>query len=134
MKTCLLLLGVVSALAMAVRVNTDTFCMLDRETAGLMDAWTEQRNGFGGAFTAGTAMIRAASALTAAQQADTFGMPEEAGRKWNEYLKASADCLFSFRLAMGNDNSSESEEILLASFTRWLAAGEEFLNSVQSTR
>ncbi len=119
---------------MAYGVDTDTFCRLDRETAGLMDAWTGQRNGFGGAFTAGTAMIRAGSALTAARQENTSGMPEEAGRKWNEYLKASADCLFSFRLAMDNDNGRESEEMLLASFTRWLAAGEEFLNSVQSTR
>jgi len=134
MKTCFLLLGVFAVLAMAERVDANTFSRLDRETAGLMDAWTGQRNGSSGSFTSGTAMIRVRSALAAARNAEVLFMPDEAKRKWTAYLKASADCLFSFRLALENVNSSESEEILLASFTRWTAAGEEFLNSVQSTR
>lgn len=119
---------------MAAKVNTETFCALDRETAGLMDAWIELQNGSGGNFAAGTAMIRAETALINALEAETEDMQEEAEGKWKRYLKASADCLFSFRLAIRNVNSSEWEDILLTSFTRWTNAGGEFVNSVQSTR
>lgn len=129
-----MLICAAASLASAGRTDTGTFCSLDREIAGLMDAWTLSMNGSGGDFTTGTAMIRAEAALNAALQAEPDNMPEEAGKAWVSYLKASADCLFSFRLAAGGEDGTESEENLLASFTRWTTAGEEFLNAVQSTR
>lgn len=127
-------MGTVSALALAVAVNTDVFSSVDRETAGLMDAWVRVRMDERGMFLAGTAVIRAETALSFACSASTGDLPEEVAKQWKRYLKASADCLFNFQRAIGDVSCSESEEKLLASFARWTTSGEEFLNSVQSTR
>lgn len=134
MKKCFLLFAVLSLQAAAFAADTEMYCSVDRETAGLMDTWLRLKSGSGSEFIAGTALIRAESALAAALKADIEDMPEEAETKWKEYLEASADCLFTFRLALKDISSMESEDILVASFTRWTTAGEEFLNSVQYTR
>jgi hypothetical protein len=134
MEKILLVIMTVSAMAAAGGVDTEVFSSLDRETEGLMDAWVLLQNGSCGMLTAGTAMIRAEASLADAFARDTGNLPEEVAVRWTDYLKASADCLFSFGIALENVSGDESEEILVASFARWNSTGEEFLNSVESTR
>ena len=123
---------------LAQSLSVETFTTLDREIAGLMDAWvnlTEGRsNESAGLFMAGTAILRAETALEAASSNSSEALPSEVHAAWVTYLKSSADCIVFFREAVGQTYSAESEEVLLTSFTRWETSGEEFLESVQSTR
>jgi len=116
----------------------EVFSTLDREVAGLMDAWvnmTEGRSGeSAGLFAAGTAILRAKAAYEAAAISTDEALPAEIADSWAAYLKSSADCINHFREAVGSFGTAAAEEVLLASFARWETRGEEFLESVQSTR
>ncbi len=128
-------LAAVCALAGTGAVDTDTFCSVDREIAGLMDSWIAlPQEDTGGLLTAGIALMRAEAAYTSAVSMDTGDLPEEVARRWSGYLKASADCICTFRMALSSAGNPGTEDILIASFTRWETSGEDFLNSVQSTR
>lgn len=128
-------LAAVCALAGTGAVNTDAFCSVDREIAGLLDSWIAlPREDTGGLLTAGIALMRAEAAHTAAVSRDTGNLPEQVEHSWSGYLKASADCISTFRMALSSAGDPGIEDILIASFTRWETSGEEFLNSVQSTR
>lgn len=124
----------VTALAGAREVDADVFTLLDRETSGLMDAWVMIRQGSGGVITAGTAVIRAERALNEALGSETGHLPPEVSESWRSYLKAAADCLFTFRSVTPAEDPDSAEEALLASFERWTEAGEDFMHSVESTR
>ncbi len=119
-------------------LSSETFTTLDREIAGLMDAWVNLTEGCSdesaGLFMAGTAILRAEAAIEIAVTDNCEALPSEVSLSWTSYLKSSADCITFFREAVGKPHSAESEEILLASFARWETSGEEFLESVQSTR
>ncbi len=119
-------------------LSSETFTTLDREIAGLMDAWVNLTEGCSnesaGLFMAGTAILRAEAAIEIAVSDNSEALPSEVYLSWISYLKSSADCINLFREAVGKPQSAESEEILLASFARWETSGEEFLESVQSTR
>ncbi len=128
-------LAAVCALAGTGAVDTDAFCAVDREIAGLMDSWIAlSMEDTGGMLTAGIALIRAEAAHAAAASRDTGNLPEEVEHSWSGYLKASADCICTFRTALSSAGNPGIEDILIASFTRWETSGGEFLNSVQSTR
>jgi len=103
-----------------------------------MDAWVYMteggNNSSAGLFMAGTAILRAEAAFEVAVQSDNDLLPVEVIESWTAYLKSSADCINMFRRAVGSLTTSEAEELLLASFARWETAGEELLESVQSTR
>lgn len=103
-----------------------------------MDAWVNMIEGRGnesaGLFMAGTAILRAEAAFEASILTDYQAFPPEVLISWSAYLKSSADCINIFRKAVGSSDTAAVEEILLASFTRWETTGEEFLESVQSTR
>jgi len=126
------------ALAFSQPLSTEEFSTLDREVAGLMDAWISvSEDGSGetpGVFAAGTAVLRAKAALETALLCDTGELPPEAGSSWIRYLKSSADCIRVFSKAIGSSNASSLEDVLLTSFARWETCGGEFLESVQSTR
>ena len=128
-------LAAVCALAGTGMVNTDTFCSVDREIAGLIDSWIAlPREDSGGLLSAGIALQRAEAAYAAAAEEETGNLPEEVSLRWSSYLKASADCIAAFRTAVSGAGNPGTEDILIASFNRWVTRGEEFLNSVQSTR
>lgn len=132
-----LLIFAVSALAQPL--SPEIFSSLDREVAGLMDAWVYmiegRSNNSPGLFMAGTAILRAEAAFDAAILCENDLLPVEVAEFWTAYLKSSADCINSFRKAVGSlATSDEVEELLLASFARWETTGEELLESVQSTR
>lgn len=131
----ILMLFVVSVLARSL--STEVFCTLDREVAGLMDAWVNMKEGrsgeSAGLLLAGNAILRAEAALEVAILSNDETLPAEVSSSWTTYLKSSADCISNFRKAVGSSGTA-SEEFLLASFTRWETRGEEFLESVQSTR
>lgn len=125
--------------ALAQPLSPEIFSSLDREVAGLMDAWVHMREGrdnsSAGLFMAGTAILRAEAAFDAAVLCDKDLLPVEVAEFWTAYLKSSADCINIFRKAVGSlATSDEVEELLLASFARWVTTGEELLESVQSTR
>ncbi len=119
-------------------LSSEVFSTLDREVAGLMDAWvnmTEGRsNESAGLFLSGTALLRTEAAFEVAILCNAEALPAEVLNSWTAYLKSSADCINAFRETVGASNTAVAEEILLASFARWETAGEEFLESVQSTR
>jgi len=119
-------------------LSSDSFCSLDREVAGLMDAWVvlaeSGNNDSSGLFTAGTAILRAEMAYADASGCSTGSLPEEVAISWIAYLKSSADCISHFRKTVAVSDSAVMEDMLLASFARWETQGEEFLESVQSTR
>ncbi len=132
----ILILFAVSAFSQAL--SSEVFCTLDREVAGLMDAWvslTEGRSSESeGLFTAGTAVLRAEAAYEVATLSGVEILPAEVTASWTRYLKSSADCIYHFRDAMGSSDTAGEEEVLFAAFARWETQGEEFLESVQSTR
>ena len=132
----MLVLFVVSMLAQPL--TPEGFINLDREVAGLMDSWVYLLEGRGdesaGLFIAGTAILRAKAAYETAVHCNVAALPPEVDEAWTRYLKSSADCIISFREAVGSADTAIMEEVLLASFTRWETTGEEFLESVQSTR
>jgi len=118
--------------------GTEVFSTLDREIAGLMDAWVIMVEGrddkSAGLFMAGTAILRAETAFEASILYNDQNFPPEVLTSWTAYLKSSADCINIFRKAVGSSDTTTEEEFLLASFARWETTGEEFLESVQSTR
>ncbi len=134
MQTIFLL--VICMKAVATPVTTESFCSLDREIAGLMDAWTCLRGSDTGRglLSAQMAILRAEAALSSALNCGRDNLPEEVDLYWQMYMKASADCIFSCREAFREPDAEDLAEFLTASFTRWETSGEEFLNSVQSTR
>ena len=119
-------------------LSSEVFSTLDREVAGLMDAWVsmtdERSDGPEGLFLAGTAILRAETAYETAFLSGTEALPPEVLDSWIMYLKASADCIGHFREAVKFYGTADKEEILLASFARWETRGREFLESVQTTR
>jgi hypothetical protein len=119
-------------------LSSDAFCSLDREVAGLMDAWvlfTESGSLEGeGLLAAGTAILRAEAAYSNAVKCTSDFLPEEVAVSWVTYLKSSADCINSLRKAVGSSSTAVMGDVVLASFARWETQGEEFLESVQSTR
>ena len=119
-------------------LSVESFTTLDREIAGLMDSWVNLIEGCSnesaGLFMAGTAILRAEAALEVAASNSREALPSEVSVSWVSYLKSSADCIIFFQEAVGRPYSVELEEVLLASFARWETSGEEFLESVQSTR
>lgn len=134
----LIILMVVTIVVFAQPMDSITFCTLDREVAGLMDALliitTGQDDESTGVFTAGTAILRAEAALQAAILCDDSALPDEVLKPWTEYLKSSADCITHFRKVVGFPDSKTNKEVLLASFALWETTAEEFLESIQSTR
>jgi hypothetical protein len=130
--------AVSAVLAFSQPLSTEEFSTLDREVAGLMDAWIsmseDESSETTGVLAAGTAVLRAEAALEAALLCDTGELPPEVKSSWINYLKSSADCIRVFRQAVGSSNTSSLEDVLLASFARWETSGGEFLESVQSTR
>ncbi len=130
--------AVSAALALSQPLSTEEFSTLDREVAGLMDAWVTVSNSgsseTAGVFAAGTAALRAEAALETALHRNTEELPPEVRNSWIRYLKSSADCIRVFRQAFGSSNTSSLEDVLLASFAKWETCGREFLESVQSTR
>lgn len=138
MRTQLILVAAICSLAFSDSVSTETFTSVDREVEGMMDAWVTLQRGAGtglsGFFTAGTAVLRAEIAYGNALMCDPGNLPPDIAAGWTNYLKASADCIFSCRTALMNFDAPGSEEIILASFSRWETSGGEFLSSIQSTR
>ncbi len=134
----LIILMLFAVLAFSQSIDSETFSSLDREVAGLMDAWvniTEDRGDESfGLFMAGTAILRAEAALEVAILSNGETLPAEVLDSWTAYLKSSADCINVFKESVGSTHTASSEEILLASFARWETRGGEFLESVQSTR
>ncbi|HOP25680.1 MAG TPA: hypothetical protein PLM22_03735 [Candidatus Sabulitectum sp.] len=136
MRTAVMVLiaGIIPAAAGAGGVNTGVFCSVDREIAGLMDAWTALESGSYGSIEASAALLRAESALAMALESPRDNLPGDAEVKWTDYLKASADCIFTFRTAVSGHNGDGTAERLRTSFMRWNDAGMEFMDSVLSTR
>jgi len=124
--------------AVSETVSTETFVSVDREIAGMMDAWVNLRSssgtGMDGFFMVATAILRAEAAYNDALLYDRSNLPEEMAGIWSNYLKAAADCIFSCRTSLQNKDDHGSEETITASFSRWETCGGEFLSSVQSTR
>ena len=131
-----MLLMVICMKAISTPVTAESFCSLDREIAGLMDAWTGLSvPGTGrGLLSAQVAILRAEAAYSSALDCRSENLPEEVDLYWQKYMKASADCIFNCREAFREPDAVNSAELLSASFTRWETSGEDFLNSVQSTR
>lgn len=134
----LVLLMLMAVLAFSQSISSETFSSLDREVAGLMDAWVnileDRGNESSGLFIAGTAILRAEAALEVATLSNDEILPAEVLDSWTAYLKSSADCINVFRESVGSIRTASSDEILIASFARWETRGREFLESVQSTR
>jgi hypothetical protein len=139
MKHLIIPVVAVSAiLAFSQPLSTEEFSTLDREVAGLMDAWIrmseDESSEATGVLEAGTAVLRAEAALEAALLCGTEELPPEVKNSWVNYLKSSADCIRVFRQTVGSSDTSSMEDVLIASFARWETSGGEFLESVQSTR
>ncbi|MCK5787178.1 MAG: hypothetical protein KAH54_11570 [Candidatus Sabulitectum sp.] len=138
MKKQLAMLTLFAVSVFSQPLSSEVFSTLDREVAGLMDAWviiTEERNGgSAGLFMAGTAILRAEAAYEAAVHCSREYLPREVVDSWVIYLKASADCIDQFQKAVRLYGTADKEEILLAAFSRWETRGREFLESVQTTR
>ncbi len=138
MKNLILVIFICLSLAFSQRLSTEDFSTLDREIAGLMDAWVNisegQRTDATGLFTAGTAVLRAEKAFQNAKLCNVETLPAQVDSCWSNYLKSSADCIIIFQMAIGSSSFSSSENNLLTTFARWETCGEEFLESVQSTR
>ncbi len=135
-QLAILVLFVVPAFSQPL--SADAFSTLDREVAGLMDAWVNMAEGrsdeSAGLFIAGTAILRAETAYGIAVISSSDALPAEVIDSWFAYLKSSADCINHFREAAGSVSTAATEKVLLASFARWETQGEKFLESVQSTR
>lgn len=131
-----MLLMVLCTELIAAPVTTESFSSLDREVAGLMDAWTGLHvpGEDHGILSAQIAVLRAEAAWVSARNCNSDNLPVEVNIYWQKYLKASADCIFVCREVFCEPNAEDSAEFLSASFVRWGTSGEEFLNSIESMR